>query len=225
MHIGLIGGIGPAATDFYYRRLIAAFASRGAALDLTIVHADTPTLLRNLATNDGAAQVAIYTRLTQRLVAAGAGCVVVTSIAGHFCIDAFKAVAPLPVVDMIAEVDAAVGQTGFRRIGILGTRTVMQTRFYGGVSSAEVIPPQGQDLDAVHDAYVAMAASGVVTDAQRAVFDTVSQHLLRDSGAEAIMLGGTDLALAFHPDTAAFPLIDCAAIHVDAVVRLARAEP
>jgi aspartate racemase len=46
MHIGLIGGIGPAATDFYYRRLISTFASRKAALELTIVHADTPTLLR-----------------------------------------------------------------------------------------------------------------------------------------------------------------------------------
>jgi aspartate/glutamate racemase len=34
MHIGLIGGIGPAATDFYYRRLISTFASKQAALVL-----------------------------------------------------------------------------------------------------------------------------------------------------------------------------------------------
>jgi aspartate racemase len=72
MHIGLIGGIGPAATDFYYRRLISTFASRKAPLDLTIVHADTPTLLGHLARHDVAAQVAIYMRLTQRLAAAGA---------------------------------------------------------------------------------------------------------------------------------------------------------
>jgi aspartate racemase len=45
MQIGLIGGIGPAATDFYYRRLISAFAARKTPLELTIVHADTPTLL------------------------------------------------------------------------------------------------------------------------------------------------------------------------------------
>ena len=63
MHIGLIGGIGPAATDFYYRRLISTFASKKAALELTIVHADTPTLLSNLANNDAAAQVVIYTGL------------------------------------------------------------------------------------------------------------------------------------------------------------------
>jgi aspartate racemase len=123
MHIGLIGGIGPAATDFYYRRLISTFASKQAALDLTIVHADTPTLLGNLASNNAAAQVAIYMRLTKRLAAADAGCVVVTSIAGHFCIADFKSLSPLPVIDMISEVNRAIEQRGLRRIGILGTRT------------------------------------------------------------------------------------------------------
>ena len=90
MHIGLIGGIGPAATDFYYRRLISTFASEKIPLELTMVHADTPTLLGHLATNDDVAQVAIYLRLAHRLASAGAECVAVTSIAGHFCIDAFK---------------------------------------------------------------------------------------------------------------------------------------
>jgi aspartate racemase len=159
-------------------------------------------------------------RLTNRLVAAGAECVVVTSIAGHFCIDAFKAVSPLLIVDMISEVGRAIEKRDLKRIGILGTRTVMETRFYGGIATAEIIPPSGQDLDDVHQAYVTMAASGVVIEAQRLVFNSVSQKLLKERGAEAIMLGGTDLALAFSQQDAAFPLVDCAGIHVDAIVRL-----
>ena len=221
MHIGLIGGIGPAATDFYYRRLISTFASRKAALELTIVHADAPTLVANLASNDAGAQVAIYERLTNRLVAAGAECVVITSVAGHFCVAPFKMVSPLPVVDMIVEVGRAIEKRGLKRIGILGTRTVMNTRFYGAVASAEIIPPSGQDLDDVHEAYVAMATAGVVTEAQRLVFNTVSRKLLNEEGAEAIMLGGTDLTLAFNQPDSPFPLVDCAGIHVDAIVRLA----
>src|ERR1700720_1514116 len=138
MHIGLIGGIGPAATDFYYRRLISTFASNRAALELTIVHADTPTLLNNLASNDAASQVGIYMKLTNRLAAAGAECVAITSIAGHFCVDAFKASSVLPVVDMISEVNRALAQRAFKRIGILGTRRVMETRLYGSVARAEV---------------------------------------------------------------------------------------
>ena len=51
MHIGLIGGIGPAATDFYYRGLIGKAAERKIDLDLTIAHADSPTLLANMAAN------------------------------------------------------------------------------------------------------------------------------------------------------------------------------
>ena len=47
-HIGLIGGIGPAATDYYYRKIIAAYAESGLELELTIAHADAPTLLRRL---------------------------------------------------------------------------------------------------------------------------------------------------------------------------------
>ena len=217
--IGLIGGIGPAATDYYYRRLIARFAAANVPLELTIVHADTTTLLDNLAHNRDAAQVEIYQRLSARLAAAGAGCVVVTSIAGHFCIDRFIQSSPLPVIDMLAEVGAAIKRQKLKRVGILGTRTVMQTRFYGGIASAEVIPPAAEALDAVHEAYVAMAASGVVTAAQRAVFDSACEGLIGQDGVEAVMLGGTDLALVYDEGQTRFPVVDCAAIHVDAIVR------
>jgi aspartate racemase len=221
MHIGLIGGIGPAATDFYYRRLISTFARKNAALELTIAHADTPTLLNNLAKNDATAQTAIYSRLSERLVSAGAECVAVASIAGHFCIDDFKVVSQLPVVDLIAEVSRTIETRGFKRIGILGTRTVMETRFYGRIASAEVIPPSGPDLDDVHQAYISMAELGLITEKQRSIFYEASRRLLKNHGVEAIMLGGTDLALAFTEGTTEFSLIDCAGIHADAIARLA----
>jgi aspartate racemase len=221
LHIGLIGGIGPAATDFYYRRLISRFAKEGAPLDLTIVHADTPTLLANLAANNAAAQVEIYLKLTARLAAAGAQCVVVTSIAGHFCIEESKKLSPLPVVDLISAVGQSIKQRHLKRIGILGTKTAMLTKLYCGVPSADLVAPQGADLDAVHQAYIGMAAAGVVTAAQRDIFLTVGHRLMNAAGCEAIMLGGTDLALVFNEEDAPFPLVDCAGIHADEVARLA----
>ena len=221
MQIGLIGGIGPAATDYYYRRLIAAFAASDFDLDMTIVHADTTTLLGNLEKGDTAAQVAIYQRLTERLDAAGAECVAVTSIAGHFCIEPFKQVTPLPVIDMLLEVNTAVAKAKLNKVGILGTRTVMETRFYGGISSAEIIPPSGAALQDVHQAYVEMAAAGQVNDAQRSVFDAACRHFLEIDKVDAVMLGGTDLALVYNDQNADFPLVDCAAIHVDALVQRA----
>jgi aspartate racemase len=120
---------------------------------------------------------------------------------------------------MIAEVSRAVEKRGLKRIGILGTRTVMETRFYGKITTAEIIPPSGPDLDGVHKAYVSMATAGAITEDQRSVFDAVCRRLLQDQGVEAIMLGGTDLALALNEATVGFPLVDCAGIHADAIAR------
>ncbi len=223
MHIGLIGGIGPAATDYYYRRLIAAAAAREMPLDLTIAHADAPTLLQNQERGDAAAQVEIFTRLTHRLQAAGAGTVAVTSIAGHFCIDAFKAASPLPVVDLLRETDLALQRAGIGRAGVLGTRIAMETRLYGAVRAAEVVPPAGRDLTDVHDAYVTMAMAGAATEAQRDVFLAASRRLIAEQNVEAIMLGGTDLALVFDGGDTGFAVIDCAQIHIDALAEIATA--
>ena len=221
MHIGLIVGIGPAATDYYYRTLIAALASAGQPLELTMSHADTPTLLRHQAEENVGAQVDIYRRLTERLQMAGVERMAVTSIAGHFCIDAFKAVSPLPVIDLLDEVKLEVRRRGLRKVGLLGTRGVMASRFYGVLDGVEVMPPAGH-VSEVHDAYVAMAASGVASAAHREVFLRAGRFLAAEQGCESILLAGTDLALVFRKgDDPGFETLDCAAIHAEAIARSA----
>jgi aspartate/glutamate racemase len=77
MHIGLIGGIGPAATVVYYQRLCDAMAARRARLELTIVQADIHELIANNLADRRAEQAAVYARLIDRLKAAGADCAAV----------------------------------------------------------------------------------------------------------------------------------------------------
>jgi aspartate racemase len=221
MHVGLVVGIGPAATDFYYRRLIATLAAAGVKLELTMAHADTATLLRNQAARNAAAQVAIYMQLAERLKAAGAASMAITSIAGHFCIREFTATSPLPVIDLLAVVDRGLVARGLQRVGILGTRVVMETGFYGAARATEIIAPAGEALRDVHDAYVAMASAGSVTVAQRDIFVSAGCAMVRERGAEAIMLGGTDLVLAFAGQDPGFPVFDCAAVHADAIAEAA----
>jgi aspartate racemase len=221
MHVGLIVGIGPAATDFYYRTIIASMAARGVDLELTMAHADASTLLRNQAAGAADAQLAIYRRLTDRLQAAGARVVAVTSIAGHFCIDAFKSVSPLPVIDLLVEVDRVIEREGLRRVGIIGTRAAMETGLYGAVRHAQVVAPSADMLQRVHDAYAAMAIAATVTEAQRELFFSTGRALVEDRGAEAVLLGGTDLGLAFAGHEPGFRTVDCAAIHASAIVEIA----
>lgn len=214
MHIGLIAGIGPAATDFYYRGLIDRHAQAGIPLDLTMAHADVREMSRNLVAGNPTRQAEIFAGLVQRMKGAGAEAAVITSMGGHFCVKELTAISPLPVLNAIPAVDAALAKRGLRKIGILGTRVVMETHLYGGIPSVEVVPTEA--LDRVHDTYVAMATIGHVTEAQRQVFFEEGRRL-RARGAEAIMLGGTDLFLAFAGHDPGFPVIDCADIHVDAI--------
>ena len=64
MHIGLIGGIGPAATDFYYRGLIDRARAAGCALDCTIAHADVREMSSNLTAGNRRGQAEIFAGLT-----------------------------------------------------------------------------------------------------------------------------------------------------------------
>jgi aspartate racemase len=219
MHIGLIGGIGPAATDFYYRGLIERHAASGIPLELTIAHADVREMSRNLTNRDPGRQAEIFARLVERMKAAGAAAAAVTSMGGHFCVKELVALSPLPILNAIPEVDAAITRRKMKKVGIIGTRTVMESALYHGISSAEVVAPEGAERDAVHTAYVSMAEVGRVTDQQRQTFFTAGRRLCQERGAEAIMLGGTDMFLAFVGQQSPFPLIDCADIHVEAIYR------
>ena len=216
MHIGLIGGIGPAATDFYYRGLVDRHRAAGTPLECTIAHADVGTMGRNLAEGKRAEQAAIFAGLIERMKKAGAEVAAVTSMGGHFCINELLPISPLPLVHGIRAVAASIEKSGRKRIGVLGTRLVMDTKLYGSISSAELIAPDGDRFGQVGDAYSAMAGIGRVTDEQRQIFFTAGRELTA-RGAEAIMLGGTDLFLAFVGQPLPFPLVDCADIHVDAI--------
>lgn len=218
MHIGLIGGIGPAATEFYYRGLVGAYATAGRDMDLTIVHSNARHLVANLTAARPEAQAAIFLPLVERLKAAGADAVAVTSMGGHFCIKELEALSPLPVLNAIPELDIYFAGQGVIRAGLLGTRMVMESHVYGGVPSVECIVPMGDDLARVHDDYVAMATAAKVTDAQRQTFFRAGRELC-ERGAEAVLLAGTDLFLAFDGQDCGYPVIDAANVHIGSIFR------
>lgn len=221
MHIGMIVGIGPAATDYYYRYLIKAFGLANRDLQLTMAHADSKTLLKNQAEGNNQAQVDIYVSLADRLQKCGVERLAVTSIAGHFCIRQFMVVSPIPVIDLLDTVRREVSRRGYKRLGLLGTRVVMETRFYGALEPAQVIAPV-EMMSEVHDAYVAMATAGAATNEQREVFLHAGRLLTTAHGCESILLAGTDLGLVFNSAfDARFVTFDCAEVHAAAIADIA----
>ncbi|ETX08957.1 aspartate/glutamate racemase family protein [Candidatus Entotheonella palauensis] len=225
MHIGLIGGIGPAATVFYYERIVQAFSAAEQPLHLTIAHTSALTLSHNVATGRPDLQAAEFHRVTGQLAAAGAEVVVITSMGGHFCAKEFAALSPLPMINGPASVADYLKHQEIQRVGILGTRVVMQTGLYGFLSELDPVAPIGNDLAQVNDDYVAMAIAGEATPGQRERLLAAGERLVRDQRAETVLLGGTDLNVVYDGAALEVPVIDSAAVHVDVIVNTALAKP
>lgn len=217
MHLGLIGGIGPASTVVYYQKLTAAMRTAGQPLDLTIVNADANVLVKNNLADDRDAQAQVYAGLIDRLKAAGADCAAITSLGGHFCIDETLALSALPLISGVTPLDAHFANKGIATVGLLGTAVVMRTRLYGQLVQTAAIAPD--DIDTVGQNYLSMALSSICTDEQRADFFAQGRRLM-EAGADAVVLAGTDLNLAFDGRKVGYPVIDALDIHIDLLVKL-----
>ena len=170
MHIGLIGGIGPAATDFYHRGLIERHAASNIALDLTIAYANVRDMSRNMADRRPDKQAEIFARLIGRLKGAGAEAAAVTSMGGHFCIKELEAISPLPLINGLDPVNDAINQRKLRKVGIIGTRIVMASKLYGRITEAEVIAPEATSSSASSSATSTWQASATYRPAAPDLF-------------------------------------------------------
>lgn len=223
MHIGLIGGIGVAASLVYYQRLAAATEAKGTALRMTLSHGDIHTLVRNNLADDRAPQAQIFAAQVAELKGAGAEVAALTSLGGHFCFNELAAISPLPLVSGVAPLDAYFADQGIARVGLLGTRVVMRTRLYGQLQRTEAVALDAE-IETLGQSYQEVAVSGICTDAQRAQLRDAGRRLITEHGAEAVVLAGTDLNLAFDGDDPGYPVIDALDVHVDLLARLAAGE-
>ena len=218
MHIGLIGGIGPSATVEYYQRLVAAFRAMGKPLELTIAHADVDRLVANAAADDRVAQAEIYAHHLEQLKGAGADAGSITSLGGHFCYAETQAISPLPLISAITPIDSYCANQGLSCVGLLGTRQVTTSGLYGQMARTRTLAPA--DPEAVHEAYLDSALSGVCSEAQRALFFEAGREMVA-RGAQAVILAGTDLGLAFYGQQPGFAVVDALQVHVEHLVALA----
>ncbi len=222
MHIGIIGGIGPAATEFYYRRLIDSHSAMTRPLELTIAHADMDVLLSNLAGSARETQANVFRIHVEQLAGAGASVAAVTSIAGHFCYHELEAISPLPLISALIVLGEELERKGLSRVGLLGSKVAMATRLFGAISDVEVVLPRGNDLIKVSEEYFTMARTQFATSAQRGLFFEVGAQLCSEQGAEVVILAGTDMFLAFSGNDPGFHVIDSAEVHIRALADLAQ---
>jgi aspartate racemase len=226
--LGLIGGLGVGATVYYYQELVKAHAARGWTPHLLIVHADVNRVMTYARDGDMTQLAEYLAALVRQLQGGGARIAAVSAVTPHVCIDELVRMSPLPLVNLVEEVAGEIRRRGLKRVALFGTRltmgtsigTGMETGLFGQLAGiADVIKPKPEEIDSIHETYVQLVGQAAGTRQQFQTLTRIAHTLCERDHVEAIVFAGTELSLVFNEGNTDFPHIDCASLHVEAIIR------
>jgi aspartate racemase len=218
--LGLIGGLGVGATVHYYQELVKAHAARGWTPHLLIIHADVNRVLTH-ARDGNIIQLAEYLAgLVRQLQGGGARIAAVSAVTPHVCIAELIRMSPLPLVNLVEECAGEIRRRGLRRVALFGTRFTMETGLFGQLAGiADVIKPNPDEIDSIHETYLQLVSHAAGTRQQFQTLTQIAHTLCERDQVEAIVFAGTELSLVFNEGNTDFPHIDVASLHIEAIMR------
>jgi aspartate racemase len=217
--LGLLGGVGVGAAVHYYEALAAAHAAKAEPLPLVMVNADMATGLGFVTAGDLQGLARYLAGLISRMRDAGAELAAIPAVTPHICFNELVPISPLPLVDIAAPLADHLSAHGIRRAALFGTRFTIESAMFGRLADIELVKPRADEITTIHDAYMRTANSGKGAPEDYHALTTMASTLIERDGAEAIIFAGTDLSLLFDAANTTFPAIDCADLHIAAILR------
>jgi len=217
--LGLIGGLGVAATVYYYERLARGCEKLGFALDIVIANAQTPRVFAYVEAKDRDGLAEYLNEYIRRMNAAGAEMAAIPAITPLFCTKELAATSALPIVSLIDPLNRELAARKARRVAIFGTRFVIESDLFGALSGVEVVRPAPDEVDLIHKTYLDLAATGEASAERHEGLAALAHWFVRRDAVDAILLAGTDLTLLFNESNTDFPHVDCAAVHIREILR------
>src|SRR5579864_1265099 len=217
--LGLIGVLGVGATVHYYEKLAKGCEKLGLQLDIVITNAQTSRVFEYVEAGNRDGLADYLNGYIRRIKAAGAEIAAIPAVTPHFCVKELAAISPVPVVSIFEPLLHELAARSARRVAIFGTRYVIGAELFGALKEVEVIRPKPEEVDLIHNTYVELAATGKGSPEKHEKLTALAKTLVHRDGVHAIILAGTDLTLLFNETNTEFPHIDCAALHIAAILR------
>jgi len=228
--IGLIGGMSWESTVPYYRQVNEGIKARLGGLHsakVVLYSVDFHEIEQLQRDGDWETAGELLAEAARRLQAAGADLLVLCTNTMHKVAPQMEAAVPIPLLHIADATGAAITAAGHRTVGLLGTRFTMEQDFYRqrlqDRHGLQVIVPDADDRRIVHDVIYDELCRGVARDDAREAYRRIMDDLVA-RGAEAIILGCTEIGLLVGPQDARVPLFDTTALHAQAAVEAALAE-
>ncbi|QTL38173.1 aspartate/glutamate racemase family protein [Pseudoalteromonas viridis] len=222
--IGLIGGMSWESTLSYYSLLnegVKAALGGLHSAKIVLVSVDFAEVEAQQREGDWQGAAALLVRAAQSVEAAGADFVLICTNTMHKVAEEVRQAIEIPLLHIADATGQALVRDGIRKVGLLGTRFTMQEAFYrtrlADQFGLEVCVPAEPCQQRVHDVIYQELCLGKVTDSARQDYIRIIKAL-QESGAEAVILGCTEIALLIGDADVDIPLYDTTAIHVQSAL-------
>ncbi|MFQ1796414.1 aspartate/glutamate racemase family protein [Aeromonas veronii] len=227
--IGLLGGMSWESTVSYYQAL-----NRGVRAQLGGLHSarvllnsvDFAGIERLQHAGDWPTTARLLAAEARKLQDGGADFLLIGTNTMHKVAPEIEAAIDIPLLHIADATAAKLRADGITRVGLLGTRFTMEQDFYKGRLQTnfglEVLVPAEAERERVHRIIYDELCLGEIRESSRAEYLAIIEGLAA-AGAEAVILGCTEIALLVGDARAAVPLYDTTAIHAEAAVALALA--
>ena len=219
--LGIIGGIGPESTIEYYRLLVACYRQKkpdGSYPPILINSIDMAKMLGLIGVNQLVEVTDYLTGEVNKLARAGADFGLLASNTPHIVFDDIQHRSKIPLISIVEATCEATRALAITKVGLFGTRFTMQGSFYPGVftkQGIQLVTPELQDQELIHDKYMSELVHGVFLDETRQRLLAIIDRLIEQEQIQGLILGGTELPLILRDETHhGIPLLDTTKIHV-----------
>jgi aspartate racemase len=224
--IGLIGGLSWYSTLEYYRVINEETQRRRgghSSARIALQSLDFAQVRRYQQSGDWAASDRLLAEAGRRCEAAGAEVVLICSNLMHKSSGAITSALDVPLLHICDAIAERARAEGFSTVGLLGTRWVMEEEFYVGrlrAAGLDVVVPDAAGRELVDRVVFDELTQGIVSESSRAAYVDIVDRLV-DDGAQAVVLGCTEIELLLRPEDSAVPLLDSMRLHAEAAVAAA----
>ncbi len=222
--IGLIGGLSWESSIEYYRIINQEAQRRLGGLhsaECLMFSFDFAEIEALQAAGEWGRASERMVEAARTLVSGGAEGIVICSNTMHRMAEEIEAAVAVPLIHIADATALPIRSAGYGRVALLGTRFTMEQEFYRGRMTErfglEVLIPGAAGRDTVHRIIYDELVRGEIRESSRRAYQAVIDEL-KAAGAQAVILGCTEIGLLIKPEDSSLPSFDTTELHARAAV-------
>lgn len=225
--IGLIGGMSWESTVTYYQAINEYVRETLGGLHsakLLMYSVDFAEIERCQSAGEWEKSGEILADAAKRLESAGADFILICTNTMHKVAPQVQRSLDIPILHIADATADALLKSGIRKAALLGTKYTMTQDFYKGrltEHGIDVVVPNVQEIEEVNRVIYEELCLGIISEDSRTKLKNIIARLKEEDGAQAVILGCTEIGLLIRPEDSALPAFDTTLIHARAAVQKA----